>query len=143
LRFVGGAVPKSPLLAAPNNFHFTGRRLVTAKPIGFSLWRLDDPPRVRTWAQGLKPNGDIAGGGVATLDVFDCTRGIFHVVAIGRDNETLQLSENGNPVTQTQLWLDGVWEHTVHTPAAAGARCTFSLSTTSLVHLAVFDWSPN
>jgi hypothetical protein len=143
LHFIGGAVPDSPLLAAPNGFQFTGRRLVTAKALGLSLWQLDDPPRVRTWAQGLKPNGDIAEGGVATLDVFDCTRGTFHVVAIGRDNETLQLSQDGNPIAQTQLWLQGVWEHTVRTPHAAGARCTFSLSTTSLVHLSVFSWTPN
>jgi hypothetical protein len=142
LRLVGGAVPRSLLLTAPTGFRFAGHRLVTAKAIGLSLWRLDAPPRVRTWAQGLKPNGDIAGGGVATLDVFDCTRGTFHVVAIGRDNETLQLAENGNPITHTQLWPEGVWELTVKTPAAKDARCTFSLSTTSLVHLSVFAWSP-
>jgi hypothetical protein len=143
LNLIDGTVPESPLLAAPKGFRYAGRRLVTAKAIGLSLWQLDAPPRLRTWAQGLKPNGDIGGGGVATLDVFDCTRGTFHVIAIGRDNETLQLSENGTPLTQTRLWLEGVWEHTVRTPAAANARCTFSLSTTSLVHLAVFDWSPN
>ncbi len=142
LRFVGGAVPELPLLAAPKGFHFTGRRLVTAKPIGVSLWQVEAPPRIRTWAQGLEPNGDLAQGGVATLDVFDCTRGTFHVVAIGRDNETLRLSQNGNPVAQTRLWPEGVWEQTIQTPAATGARCTFSLSTTSLVHLSVFAWTP-
>ena len=142
LRFVDGGVPESPLLAAPTGFQFAGRRLATAKAIGFSLWQLDAPARVRTWAQGLEPNGDISGGGVATLDVFDCTRGTFHVVAIGRDNETLRLSENGNPLTQTQLWLQGVWEQTVQTPAAHRARCTFTLSTTSLANLAAFEWSP-
>jgi hypothetical protein len=31
----------------------------------------------------------------------------------------------------------------VQTPAAHRARCTFTLSTTSLVHLAAFEWSPN
>ena len=143
LRFIGGTIPDSPFLAAPNAFQFTGRRLVTAKAPGLSLWHLDNPPRVRTWTQGLKPNGDIAGGGVATLDIYDCTRGTFRVVAIGRDNETLQLSENGNPIAQTQLWLQGVWEHSVRTPQATGSRCTFSLATTSLVHLSVFAWTPN
>jgi hypothetical protein len=142
LRLVDGAVPGSALLTAPTGFLFTGHRLVTAKAISLSLWQLAAPPRVRTWAQGLKPNGDITGGGLATLDVFDCVRGTFHVVAIGRDNETLQLSENGNPVTQTQLWPEGVWELSVKTPAAKNARCTFSLSTTSLVHLSVFAWTP-
>jgi hypothetical protein len=142
LRLVGGAIPDSPLLAAPNDFHFDGRRLVSAKPIRMSLWNLASPPRIRTWTQGLEPNGDLAQGGVATLDVFNCSRGTFHVVAIGRDNETLHLAKNGIPVTQTQLWPEGVWELTVKTPAAAGARCTYSLSTTSLVHLSVFAWTP-
>ena len=143
LRFVDGGVPESPNLVAPKGFQFAGRRLATTKATGLSLWQLDTPARVRTWAQGLKPDGDISGGGVATLDVFDCTRGTFHVVAVGRDNETLRLSENGNQLTQTQLWLQGVWEQTVKTPAAHRARCTFTLSTTSLVHLAAFEWSPN
>jgi hypothetical protein len=142
LRLIGGAIPNLPRLAAPNDFQFAGRRLVTAKQIHMSLWQLDAPPRIRTWTQGLEPNGDLAQGGVATLDVFNCTRGSFHIVAIGRDNETLQLSENGNPVTQTRLWREGVWEFTVKTPKAARARCTFSLSTTSLVHLSVFAWKP-
>jgi hypothetical protein len=142
LRLVGGAVPQAQLIAAPEGFRFRGRRLVTAPSIGQSLWRVDSPPRIRTWAQGVRPNGDLAQGGVATLDVFDCSHGAFHIVAIGRDNETLRLAENGNPVAQTRLWPDGVWEQTVKTPAAAGARCTFSLSTTSLVHLSSFEWTP-
>jgi hypothetical protein len=142
LRLVGGAVAESPFFAAPIGIHFTGRRVVTAKKLGLSLWAVDEPPRIRTWSQGLQANGDVPQGGVATLDVFDCGRGTFHVVAIGRDNETLRLSENGNPVATTHLWREGVWEQTIQTPAATGTRCSFSLSTTSLVHLAAFGWSP-
>ena len=36
----------------------------------------------------MLPNGDIGPGGTATLDVYDCGRGAFHLVAIGRDNTT-------------------------------------------------------
>jgi hypothetical protein len=92
----------------------------------------------------VQPNGDLLQGGVATLDVFDCGGGTFRVVAIGRDNETLRLSENGTQITTTNLWPDGVWEQRIRTPAAgAHGRCTFSLSSTSLVHLAAFTWTPS
>jgi hypothetical protein len=65
------------------------------------------------------------------------------VVAIGRHNESVQLSQDGNPVAKTALWPDGVWEQTIDTPAAGpGRQCSFSLSTTSLLHLDTFEWSP-
>jgi hypothetical protein len=142
LRSVGGAVPDAPYLVAPQGFHFRGDELGRARRLGLALWRIAPPLRLRSWAQGVQPNGDVLQGGVATLDVFDCGRGSFHVVAVGRDNETLQLSQGGTVVTQTRLWPHGVWEYSVDTPArAAGARCTFSLSTTSLVHLTTFAWT--
>jgi hypothetical protein len=104
---------------------------------------VQSPPRLRTWVQGVQRNGDVLQGGVATLDVFDCGRGTFHVVAIGRDDESLQLKKDGNQIATTTLWSGGVWEQTVATPAArARRRCTLSLATTSLVHLATFSWTP-
>jgi hypothetical protein len=91
----------------------------------------------------VQRNGDLLQGGVAELDVFDCGRGTFHIVAIGRDNETLRLARNGTPVASTSLWPDGVWEQSVATAAAPpGTQCTFTLTSSSLVHLATFEWSP-
>jgi hypothetical protein len=93
--------------------------------------------------QGLQPNGDLLQGGVATIDIFGCGPGTFHVVAVGRDNETLKLSEGANQVATTNLWPDGVWEQRITTPASsAGGRCTFSLASSSLVHLSTFTWTP-
>jgi hypothetical protein len=44
-------------------------------------------------------------------------------------------------VASKALWPDGVWEQTIDTPAAgAGHQCSFSLSTTSPVHLETFGW---
>src|SRR5205823_2447758 len=141
LRLVGGGEPATSLIAAPQGFRFPGRLIAHATRLGLSLWRVPAPARLRTWVQGVQRNGDVLQGGVATLDVFDCGRGTLHVVAVGRDNETLRLAENGNHLTTTELWPDGVWEQTVRTPRSrAGSRCTFSLSTTSLVHLATFAW---
>jgi hypothetical protein len=143
LRVVGGAPARAALIAAPSGFHFRGTRLASSARIGFSLWSLDGPPRVRTWAQGLERNGDLAQGGVATLDVFDCGRGTFHLVAVGRDDETLRLAEGGDTLATTTLWPDGVFEQTIATPARPpGGRCTFSLTSSSLVHLQAFGWRP-
>jgi hypothetical protein len=143
LRLVGGGSPATTLVVAPQGFHFRGTLLAHAARVGLSLWRVESPLRLRTWVQGVQRNGDLLQGGVAELDVFDCGRGTFHIVAIGRDNETLRLARNGTPVTSTSLWPDGVWEQTVTTPAApAGTQCTFTLTSSSLVHLATFEWSP-
>jgi len=145
LRLVGGGVPQAGLIAAPAGFHFRGRRLATAPQLGLSLWQVDAPPRVSTWVQGLLPNGEIAEHSVATLSVFDCGRGTFHLIAIGHSNETLRLMRDSTPVATTQLWPQGVWEQTISTPAAAPGsadRCTFTLSSTSVVQLTTFAWTP-
>jgi hypothetical protein len=141
LRLVGGGVPRLPYLVAPSGFRFRGRPVAREPLLGVTLWRLRLPARVRTWAQGVGPGGELAGG-EATLDVFDCSRGTFHLVAVGQDQETLQLFEDGNPVARTRLWPGGTWEQTVATPAAAGGRCTFAVTSSSLVRLARFAWTP-
>jgi hypothetical protein len=142
LRLVGGGVPEATTIVAPQGFQFRGKRIALAQRPGLSLWRVSSPPRLRSWAQGVENNGDVPG--LATLDVFDCGRGRFHLVAIGRHNESVQLSQDGNPVARTDLWPDGVWEQTIDTPAAGpGRQCSFSLSTTSLVHLDTFEWRPS
>jgi hypothetical protein len=143
LRLVGGAPAPAGVLVAPAGFAFRGTRLADAPALGLALSRVGAPARIRTWAQGLEPNGDLPQGGVATLDVFDCGRGAFQVVAVGRDNETLKLARDGNPVAETDLWPQGVWEQTIQTPARPrGSRCSFSLTSSSLVHLQTFRWSP-
>lgn len=143
LRLVGGRRPDAAAVVAPEGFHFRGALVSHSVRLGLSLWRVRQPLQLRTWAQGLQRNGDLLQGGVATIDVFDCGRGRFHVVAIGRDNETLTLSEGGTQLTTTNLWPGGVWEQSVTTPASpAGRRCTFSLASTSLVHLSAFAWTP-
>jgi hypothetical protein len=143
LRLVGGRRAVASAVVAPEGFRFRGTLVSHSVRLGLSLWRVQQPLRLRTWVQGLQPNGDLLQGGVATIDVFDCGRGTFHVVAVGRDNETLTLSKGGTPLTTTNLWPDGVWEQSVATPAARPAtQCTFSLASTSLVHLAAFEWTP-
>ena len=143
LTLVAGGQADATVVVAPQGFRFRGSQLARSPRLGLALWRVASPPRIRTWAQGLERNGDLAQGGVATLTVYDCGRGAFHVVAIGRDNETLRLSQDGNQLTTTTLWPDGVWEQTVRTPARPGGRCTFSLESTSLVHLDTFEWTPS
>jgi hypothetical protein len=142
LRLIGGGIPGATTIVAPQGFQFRGRRIARSPRPGLSLWHVSSPPRLRTWVQGVRPNGDLPGG-VATLDVFDCGRGTFHLIAIGRNNGTVKLSHDGNPVASKALWPDGVWEQTIDTPAAGpGKQCSFSLSATSLVHLATFEWKP-
>jgi hypothetical protein len=145
LLLVDGADPAPRAFVAPAGIRLDGREL-GRKPAadgvpGLTLWEVDGDPRVRTWAQGLLPNGDIGPSGTATLEVFDCGAGTFRVVAVGRDDAKLTLAKDGTTVATYDLWPRGVWEQTVTTPPGSG-RCTFSLSSSSLVHLDDFSWNP-
>jgi hypothetical protein len=59
---------------------------------------------------------------------------------IGRDNAKVSLTEGGTTLATTDLWPRGIWEHTIET-TGAGGRCTFVLSSSSLVHLSEFRWT--
>jgi hypothetical protein len=147
LRLVGGAVPEAGWLAATGGLRFAGERIAVTKvggpaPKTIALWQLHGAPRVTTWAQDVLANGDIDSTGLATLDVFNCGRGTFHLVAVGRDNETVTLAQNDTKIASYRLWPGGTWEQTITTPPARNNLCTFAVSTTSLVHLAEFSWVP-
>jgi hypothetical protein len=145
LELVDGGDFSADMFVAPEGMTLKGTKLVT-KPgsgsvPGFVLWEVDWPPRVTTWRQGVLPNGDVGSSGTATLDVYDCGRGTFHLLAVGRDDTKLTLARDGTTVATYDLWPRGVWEQTIPTEAGSG-RCTFSLSSGSLVHLEDFSWTP-
>jgi hypothetical protein len=145
LLLVDGRAPGVRAFVAPAGIGLDGRELAR-KPAagaipGLTLWEVDSEPRVRTWAQGLLGNGDIGPSGTATLEVFDCGAGTFRVIAVGRDDAKLTLARDGTTVATYDLWPRGVWEQAVTTPPGSG-RCTFSLSSSSLVHLDDFSRTP-
>jgi hypothetical protein len=145
LRLVDGAVPSAGAIVAPQGMQLVGTD-VANKPgadgvPGLALWQVQGNPRVTTWVQGVLPNGDVADGGTATLDVYQCGPGVFRVVAVGHDDTQLTLTRDGKTVATTTLWPHGVWEQTIPTSAGPG-RCTFSLSSSSVVHLQNFSWQP-
>jgi hypothetical protein len=145
LRLLDGTAPAAPVLVAPSGMQLAGRVLARKPGVGdvpgLVLWQVLGDPRVTTWKQGVGPDGDVGPGGTATLDVFSCGRGAFHVVATGRDDTRLTLALNGAAVATTDLWPHGVWSETVPTSAGEG-RCTLSLSVCSLVHLEQLSWTP-
>ena len=113
LRLVDGSAPSAPVLVAPEGMQLAGRELARKPGVGgvpgLVLWQVLGAPRVATWEQGVLPNGDIGPGGTATLDVYNCGRGAFRLVAIGRDNTKLTLARDGTTVATTDLWPRGVW----------------------------------
>src|SRR5581483_7892165 len=71
LRLVHGDFPTASYVVAPAGFGFRGTRISRARRVGLALSQVRPPARLRTWVQGVLPNGDVLQGGVATLDVFD------------------------------------------------------------------------
>jgi hypothetical protein len=145
LHELDGSSPDAPVLVAPEGMQLAGAVLARKPGVGdvpgLVLWQGLGEPRVSTWTQGVLENGDVGPGGTATLDVYGCGRGAFHLVAVGRDDTTVRLARDGQPVATFKLWPYGVWEQTIPTAAGSG-RCTFSLSSSSLVHLRRFAWTP-
>ena len=109
---------------------------------GLVLWRLDGAPRVTTWSRACFRTATSAPGG--TGDARRVRLPARHVPP-RRDRARLRDADPG------PRRRDGRTDRPV-APTASGSsrsrrrpvrgRCTFSLSSSSLVHLAAFSWKP-
>jgi hypothetical protein len=106
---------------------------------GLVLWELAGAPAVSTWTQGLRPSGVLAPGETATVTVFDCATGSFHVAVVGRERAAVRLARDGATVARRLLGPREAWARTVPT-TARGGRCVLSLTSTSPVRVADLSW---
>jgi hypothetical protein len=143
LQLVDGETPAARVIVAPQGLNMRGRVLArrpgAAGTPGLVLWQLDGAPVVASWTQGLRPNGDLAPGATATLTVFDCGHGSFHVVATGQRNANLTLARNGSTVARFRLRPGEILDETVPTEDGS-TRCVLSLTSSSLVRVAELGW---
>jgi hypothetical protein len=97
LRPVGVRSP-AQFAVAPVNYAFAGTEIASAPQVGtdrqgLGLWKLDPPLRLSTITSGLMPNGDV--DGVAVLNVYGCDSGVFDVVLLAKQPQTVRVVVNG------------------------------------------------
>ncbi len=104
-----------------------------------TLWKVDQPVRLRMLRTGFQSNGDFSGH--AQIDVFACGPGRLDVTLLGKDGSRVTLSAPGVRA-QTLAPGPNVGAHVVvPSPTAIGnTHCTFSLDTPGLVGTTVISF---
>jgi hypothetical protein len=135
-------------LAAPANVTVVGERIAdvpgTEDQPGLTVWRVEQPVRLRQRVTGIRPNGDLHGGESARIKVFDCGPGRLDLTLLGKQGLTTRVLVDGQVVAERAIPPDGVWRPSV--PGRANAdgtgECVFQLQTDGLIGSTRVEWVP-
>jgi hypothetical protein len=147
LRPVGGRGFQPTLVAAPAELELAGERLALAPrstdQTGLTLWRVEQPLRVRTWRTGLHPNGDIVGA--ARVTVYGCRRGRLELTLLGKQGAPVELRADGLTMARPAIAPNTVWTGTVPSPpdADGSSLCTFELVSPGLLGSTRLEFVPD
>jgi hypothetical protein len=134
-------------LVASSVFVFRGEPLATAPQQlpgqgALRLWRLDPPARLSTRTRDLATNGDIYGGGAASMTVFDCGPGALQLTLLVKEPQTVDLQRNGRLWRRLRFGAPTTWRGGM--PAARptrGGQCSFTIRPTGLLGTTVFEFT--
>jgi hypothetical protein len=105
---------------------------------GLTLWKLEQPLRLRSWISGLEPNGDIAGEG--RLVAYKCKGGVFSVTLLIKQAEAVDIAIDGRPVRHLQFPGPTTWHGDLPVAERPGGTCTLSVKPTGLAGTTVFEF---
>ena len=129
-----GRALEQSLLAAPREMTLVGEQLAGYGPAGdlagLGLWRVEGPPRLSTWSEGVQSNGDLLG--TARITVFDCSDGRLELTLLGKQGLPVRFSIDGKPAGQVTTAPGGVWNGFIPAPADAAEKCEFALDSPGL-----------
>ena len=128
-------------------YSFAGKTVATVDRPGsrtgrLALWRVDPPLRLLSRTTGLAPNGDVYGGGDATLFAYGCVGRVFRVTLVAKESQTVTVLRNGMPYKTLSFAAPTAWAATIPTAAPselAPRTCTLELRPTGLVGTTVFQ----
>jgi hypothetical protein len=91
---------------APVNYAFVGEQVASAPQFGtdrqgLGLWKIDPPLRLSTITTGLLPNGDV--DRIAVLNVYGCRSGVFDVVVLVKQAQTIRIEIDGRPAQRIEF----------------------------------------
>ncbi|MEX0850258.1 MAG: hypothetical protein WD015_02030, partial [Gaiellaceae bacterium] len=135
----------APHVVLPSTIALTGERLAISPPTeiapGSTLWRVDEPLRLASRAEGFSPIGDFRRGKVV---VYRCSPGALEVTLLGKDGFPVRITVNGFPWRTVQAAPGGVWTGSVP-PLFFGdgeSPCLFELASDGLVGSTRIEWVP-
>jgi len=129
--FPGGLLPiREHYAVASTRDSFVGeivaRQSLGPTSFGLALWRLDDPARLSTVTDGIKPNGDIYGS--AHVTAYNCGGGVLSLTLLPKETKTLEVDLDGTPVLRRTIGGLPSWYGTITVPRSRGPRmCVFTL----------------
>jgi hypothetical protein len=135
-------------LAAPANVAVVGDRVVDVPGAedqpGISLWRVEQPVRLRQRVIGMRPNGDLYGGESALIKVFACGPGRLELTLLGKQGLPTRVLLDGQVVAERAIPPDAVWRPSIPGPADADgtSECVFRLQSDGLVGSTRVEWVP-
>ena len=129
----------------PSTHALAGERLAMSPPTeiapGSTLWRVDEPLRLASRAEGLSAIGDFRHGKVV---VYRCSPGALEVTLLGKDGFPVRITVNGFPWRTVQPQQGGIWTGSVP-PLFFGdgeSPCLFELASEGLVGSTRIEWVP-
>jgi hypothetical protein len=94
LVFADGTQAPGEYVLASNTMELFGLRL--AGTPYYSLWRVEQPLRIRRWVRGLESSSDSPQGRVE-LDVYACVGGTMNTTLLAPEPRTVRILRNGVP----------------------------------------------
>jgi hypothetical protein len=141
----GGDEISGPHVVLPSTHAPVGERLAMSPPTeiapGSTLWRVDEPLRLASRAEGFSPIGDFRRGKVV---VYRCSPGALEVTLLGKDGLPVRITVNGFPWRTVEAAPGGRWDGAVP-PLFFGdgeSPCLFELTSDGLVGSTRVEWVP-
>lgn len=132
-----GSRPEERMVVAFDDVVVVGKRVPTqTAPPGYSLWRIDGPPVVVQWTQGLSSTREIRN--LATVTIPGCVPGALSVdLASLGDARAVSLSVNGSHVGRVAVPAGGSWRGVIPAPSVADgdSLCVFGFHSAGGVRL--------
>jgi hypothetical protein len=149
LRPDGQISVSDPQIVTPSTFQADGSLIsytiqLVPSHFGLRLWELVKPPRLVSRASGLQPNGDLYGGGQATLIVYGCTKGTWIMSLLLKEAPGQDVTLYQDRQLLKRLHFDaGVWAGEVPVTACAGSpTCELTMTSSGLVGSSRFEFTP-
>lgn len=141
-----GLIVTGPHVLMPGTITVVGERLASSPPTvagpGYGLWRVDEPLRLVSKADGFTPVGDFTELG--RVVVYRCSAGALELTLLGKQGVPVTIRVNGVTWRTIQPAPGKVWRGSVPTLAlAAGVPCVFELETDGLVGSTRVEWVPS
>ena len=125
-------------------FTFDGEAVASITQVGLvqaglTLWRSEQPVRLRTVRTGVQGSGDIYGP--ASMIVYGCGGGTIELTLIAKGSPVTVRLDNGQSVQERALAPEEIWRPSVPAVGSAGV-CSLAVAPSGIVGSTRFEYVP-